>query len=187
MVRDEHGDGQRHGRIQPVPAAPYHNDRARHGHPGRGGGIRDGVEHDGRHRQVSLVAVVVPAQDQCRRRHHQRGDTARHQDGEAVHRGRAGGQPVDRRARHDELEHQQPPRVDQRGGTGRTQAPAAWPPGREADRQQGQARAGGIEEVVTALGQHPQRMRAGPYHGQAGDEGQVEHQDHRQALHPGHL
>jgi len=55
------------------------------------------------------------------------------------------------------------------------------------DRQQGQARAGGIEQIVTALGQYPQRMRADPDRGQAGDEGQVEHEHHDQALHPGHL
>ena len=187
MVRDEYGDRQRHGRIQPVPAPGDEDDRARRGHPGCGGGICDGVEQDRSYGQVSLVAVIVPAQDQSSRRHHQRGDTAGHQYGEAMYLGGAGGQPVDRRARHDELEHQQPPGVDQRGSTGRAQAPAAGPPGRGADGQQGQAGAGGIEEIVTALGQHPERMRADPDRHQAGDEGQVEPEHDGQALRPGHV
>ena len=187
VVRDQYSDGQRHGRIQPVPALGDQDHRARRGHSGRGRGVRGGVEQDGRHRQVPFLAVIVPAQDQYPRRHHQRGDTARHQHGQAVHRGRTGGQPVDRHARHDEFKRQQPPGVDQRGGSGRAQAPAACSPGREPDRQQGQARAGGVEEVVTALGQHAERMRADPHHDQAGDQGQVEHEHHGQALHPGHL
>ena len=118
VVRDQYGDGQRHGRIQPVPALGDQDDRARRSHSGRGCRIRGGVEQDGRHRQVSLLAVIVPAQDQNPRHHHQRGDTARHQHGQAVHRGCAGGQPVDRHARHDEFKRQQPPGVDQRGGSG---------------------------------------------------------------------
>jgi hypothetical protein len=156
VVRHEYGDRQRHGRVQPVPAPRDQDDRARRGHPGRGGGVRDGVEQDGRHRRVPLVIVIVPAQDQRPRRHHQRGDTARHQHREAVHRRRAGSQPVYRGTHHDHFKQQQPPGVDQRDDTGRAQAATARPPGREADRQQGQARAGGIQEIVTAFSQHPQ-------------------------------
>jgi threonine aldolase len=187
MVRDEYGDGQRHGRIQPVPAAGDQDDRARRGHSGRGRGICDGVQQDGRHGQVSLLAVVVRAQDQGPRRHHQRGDTARHQHRQAVYRRRAGNQPVNRHTHHDEFERQQPSGVDQRDGSRRAQAPAACSPGRESDRQQGQGRACRVEKIVTALGQHPERMRADPHRDQAGDQGQVEHEHHRQALHPGHL
>jgi threonine aldolase len=129
VVPDEYGDDQRHGRIQPVRAPSDQDDRARRGHSGRGRGIRDGVEQDGGHGQVSLLAVIVRAQDQGPRRHHQCGDTARHQHRQAMHRRRAGGQPVNRHTHHDEFKREQPPGVDQCDGSGRAQAPAACSPG----------------------------------------------------------
>jgi hypothetical protein len=163
VARHDHGDGQGHRRVKPVPAPDHQDDRPRRRHPGRGGGIGDGVEQDRRHRQVPPARVGIPAQDQCPGRHHQRRDAARHQHRQAVYVRRAGGQPVDRRAGHGQLEQQQPSGVDQGGGPGRAQAAAASAPGRESDGRHGPARARGIEEIVAGLGQHSQRMRAGSH------------------------
>jgi hypothetical protein len=193
VVSDHHGDGQRDGRVQPVPAPASQDDRARHGHAGRGGGIRDGVEQDRRDGQVALLALaaVVPAQDEGGRRHRQGGNAAGYQHGQAIHPGRPGGEPVCRYGGDEKFEHQQPSAVDQRGEARRAQVgrppPAARPAGRKADRQQGQARARGIEEIVTAFGEHPDGMSADTHHDQAGHQREVKPQHHHQPLRPGHL
>jgi threonine aldolase len=187
LVGDQHGDDQGHGRVQPVPAPDHQDDRAHRGHPGRCGGVGDGVQQHGRHRQVLLaVVLVISAQDERRGRHHHRGDTASHQHGQAVHLRRAGGQPADRGAGHDQFQHQQPSGVDQRGAAGQAGTTAAGPPGRQADGQQRQAGPGRVEQVISALGEHPQGMRVDPGRDQARDQGQVEGEDHGQPPDPGH-
>ncbi len=63
---------------------------------------------------------------------------------------------------------------------------AAGRAGRQADCQQGHPRASGVEEIVTAFGEHRERMGRDPHRHQPGHEGQVEPQNQGQALRSGH-
>jgi hypothetical protein len=197
VAGDDDRDGERHGGVQPVPASGGQDDRASHRHAPRRGGVRDRVEQDRRDGRVpvpgptvgvrSAAVPVVCAEDQRARRHGQGGNGADDEHGQAIDLGRAGDQPADRRGGHQHLEHQQPPGVDQRGDVRRAEA-ALRSPGTcgEMDRQQGHTDARGVEKIVTAGGEHGQRVRGHAHDHQAGHERQVEHQDDDQPLYPRH-
>jgi hypothetical protein len=194
LVADDGGDDQGDGGIQPGQARVGQDDRPGDRHPGGGGAVGQGVEQHGPHvgpvtRGVARCTVVAP-QDQAGAQHHQASGPAGDQDRQAVHVARPGDQPAGRAGGHHGHHRQQRRHVNQRGvggGAGEAAGPAPGRcPAREPDGQQADPDGGGISEVVAARGQHCDRMRAGPGHHQARDQGEVQQQHDREPGGAGH-
>ena len=198
MVGDDDRDDERHGGVQPVPAPGGQDDRAGHRHARRRGGVRDRVEQDRGDGVVPLpgrtvavipvIAGVVSAEDQGAHPHGQGGNGTDDEHRQAMNLGRATDQPADRRDGHQHFEHEQPPGVDQRGHTRGADA-AIRSPGTcgHIDGQQGHTHARRVEKIVTARGEHGQRVRGHAHDHQARHERQIERQDDDQPLYPRHL
>lgn len=88
MVGDDHGDDERHGGVEPVPAAGGQDDPAGGSDAGRGGSIGDGIEEDRGDGQVAPVGVIgvwVGLEHQGAGGHGQRGHAAHDEHGQAVY------------------------------------------------------------------------------------------------------
>lgn len=57
VVGDDGRDDECHRRVQPVEAPGNEDDRPRAGHPGGGCSVGCGIQQDGTHTQIDVVAV----------------------------------------------------------------------------------------------------------------------------------
>jgi hypothetical protein len=116
VVADDDGDDERHGGIEPVPAAGDQDDRAGGRDAGRRGRVGDGVEQDRRDGQVTLVSSVViigvSPEHEGAGGHGQRSYAAHHQHRQAVHLRGISDEPRRGRGGHEHLKDQQPSAVD---------------------------------------------------------------------------
>ena len=59
MVSDDHGNDERHGGVEPIPASGDRDDQAGGGDASRRSDIGDGIEEDRGDGQVAPVSVII--------------------------------------------------------------------------------------------------------------------------------
>ena len=109
VVSDDHGNDERHGGVEPIPASGDQDDQAGGGDASRRGGIGDGIEEDRGDGQVAPVSVIIGGvglKHQGTGGHGQRGHAAHDQHGQAVYLRGTREEPLRGGADHEHLENQ---------------------------------------------------------------------------------